>query len=210
MKILVTGFDPFGTDSINPSIEAVKKLPSTLGNAEIITLEVPTKFGESARVCKEKIAAIRPDYVVCIGQAGGRQGITPERVAINVDDARIPDNAGKQPLSQVIQSEGEAAYFSSLPIKAIVKGIKEAGLPANVSNSAGTFVCNHLMYQMLHLCHSEFPQMKAGFIHIPYLPEQVLDKPNVPSMSLENAVRALSIALETIVERDTLGDIEQV
>lgn len=146
MKILVTGFDPFGTDTMNPAIEAVKRLPDTVNGADIIKLEIPTVFGKSAEVVRQAMTEHDVDYVLNIGQAGGRFDMTPERVAINLDDARIADNEGNQPIDVPIKADGEAAYFSQLPIKAMVTAMKEAGIPASVSNSAGTFVCNHIMY----------------------------------------------------------------
>lgn len=177
MKILVTGFDSFGEDRINPALEAVKRLPDNIAGAKIIKLEIPTKFNISAEVVKEAIENYKPDYVLNVGQAGGRFAITPERVAINLDDGRIADNAGYQPLNQTIQSDGATAYFTQLPIKAMTKAIREVGLPATVSNSAGTFVCNHIFYQVQYQRAKFFPDIKAGFIHIPYLPEQVISKP---------------------------------
>ena len=148
MKIIVTGFDPFGGEKINPSIECVKALPEIEG-VELIRLELPTVFKESAKRLNEVINEVKPDAVLSVGQAGGRPGITMERIAINVDDARIPDNISQQPIDETIQTEGAAAYFSTLPIKRIVKAIREAGISAEVSNTAGTFVCNHIMYQRL-------------------------------------------------------------
>ena len=182
MKILVTGFDPFGGESMNPAIEAVKLLPDTIAGAEIVKLEIPTVFHKSAQVVREKMQEIQPDVVLNIGQAGGRTGLTPERVAINQDDARIEDNDGNQPIDAPIQEDGQPAYFSKLPIKAMVEAIHQAGLPASVSNTAGTFVCNHIMYQTLYLVDKEFPQAKAGFMHIPFMTEQVVDKPTMASM----------------------------
>lgn len=145
MKILVTGFDPFGGESMNPAIEAVKLLPDTIAGADIVKLEIPTVFHKSAQVVREKMQEIQPDVVLNIGQAGGRTGLTPERVAINQDDARIEDNDGNQPIDAPIQEDGQPAYFSKLPIKAMVEAIHQTGLPASVSNSAGTFVCNHII-----------------------------------------------------------------
>src|SRR5699024_21227 len=139
MKILVTGFDPFGGEKINPAIEAVKLLPNTIKGAEIEKLEIPTVFHKSADVVREKMNEFKPDVVLNIGQAGGRMGLTPERVAINQDDARIPDNEGNQPIDVAIQEDGQPAYFTKLPIKAMVEAMKNAGIPASVSNTAGTF-----------------------------------------------------------------------
>ena len=200
MKILVTGFDPFGGEKVNPALEAVKSLPSVIHGAEIRWVEIPTVFYQSAEVLEAEIDRYQPDVVLCIGQAGGRASLTPERVAINQDDARIPDNQGNQPIDTPIRLDGEAAYFSTLPIKAIVQAIKEVGLPATVSNTAGTFVCNHLMYQVLYLADKKFPNMRAGFMHIPYMTEQVVNKPNTASMCLRDIVRGIEAAIGAIVD----------
>lgn len=200
MKIIVTGFDPFGGEKINPSIECVKALPEIEG-VELIRLELPTVFKESAKRLNEVINDVKPDAVLSVGQAGGRPGITMERIAINVDDARIPDNISQQPIDETIQTEGEAAYFTTLPIKRIVKAIREAGISSEVSNSAGTFVCNHIMYQSLFAATKADKPFKAGFMHIPFIPEQTTDKPSLP---LEESTRALQIAIETI--RDYIND----
>ena len=200
MKIIVTGFDPFGGEKINPSIECVKALPEIEG-VELIRLELPTVFKESAKRLNEVINDVKPDAVLSVGQAGGRPGITMERIAINVDDARIPDNISQQPIDETIQTEGEAAYFTTLPIKRIVKAIREAGISAEVSNSAGTFVCNHIMYQSLFAATKADKPFKAGFMHIPFIPEQTTDKPSLP---LEESTKALQIAIETI--RDYIND----
>lgn len=200
MKIIVTGFDPFGGETINPSIECVKALPEIEG-VELIRLELPTVFKESAKRLNEVINDVKPDAVLSVGQAGGRPGITMERIAINVDDARIPDNISQQPIDEAIQLDGEAAYFTTLPIKRIVKAIREAGISAEVSNSAGTFVCNHIMYQALFAATKADKPFKAGFMHIPFIPEQTTDKPSLP---LEESTKALQIAIETI--RDYIND----
>ncbi len=200
MKVLVTGFDPFGGEKLNPALEAIKSLPSEIQGAEVRWLEVPTVFYKSAKILEEEIRIYQPDIVLCIGQAGGRKGLTPERVAINQDDARIQDNEGNQPIDRPIQLDGPPAYFSSLPIKAMVQAIKEEGLPASVSNTAGTFVCNHLMYQVLYLVEKEFPTIKAGFMHIPYMAEQVIDKPNTPAMDLVDIVRGIEAAIRATIE----------
>lgn len=210
MKILVTGFDPFGQDTMNPAIEAVKRLPDTISGADIIKLEIPTVFNKSAEVTHEAMAKHDVDYVLNIGQAGGRFDLTPERVAINLDDARIPDNEGNQPIDVEIKADGESAYFSQHPVKAMVTAIKNAGLPASVSNTAGTFVCNHIMYQSLYLTHKEFPKAKAGFMHVPFLPEQVLERPGMPAMSLEDITRGIVAAIEAIVEFDGKKDLKVI
>ena len=200
MKILVTGFDPFGGEKVNPALEAVKSLPSEIHGAEVHWVAIPTVFYQSAEVLESEIVRYQPDAVLCIGQAGGRASLTPERVAINQDDARIPDNDGNQPIDTPIRLDGEAAYFSTLPIKAMVQAIKEVGLPATVSNTAGTFVCNHLMYQALYLADKKFPNMRAGFMHIPYMTEQVVNKPNTASMNLTDIVRGIEAAIGAIVD----------
>jgi len=200
MNILVTGFDPFGGEKVNPALEAVKSLPSEIHGAEIHWVEIPTVFYKAADVLETAIVRFQPDAVLCIGQAGGRTSLTPERVAINQDDARIPDNQGNQPIDTPIRLDGQAAYFSTLPIKAMVQAIKEEGLPATVSNTAGTFVCNHLMYQALYLADKKFPNMRAGFMHIPYMTEQVINKPNTASMSLTDIVRGIEAAIGAIVD----------
>ncbi|MGT2799254.1 pyroglutamyl-peptidase I [Streptococcus marmotae] len=210
MKILVTGFDPFGGEAVNPALEAVKQLPANIAGAEVQWLEVPTVFYKSAQVLEEKIAAYQPDVVLCIGQAGGRFGLTPERVAINQDDARIPDNDGNQPIDTVIRADGAPAYFATLPIKAMVEAIKAAGLPASVSNTAGTFVCNHLMYQALYLADKKFPGLKAGFMHIPFMTEQVVDKPNTASMALADIVKGIESAIAAIVSYRDKEDLKTI
>ena len=200
MKILVTGFDPFGGETVNPALEAVKSLPSEIHGAEVHWVAIPTVFYKAAEVLETAIVRYQPDAVLCIGQAGGRASLTPERVAINQDDARIPDNQGNQPIDTPIRLNGQAAYFSTLPIKAMVQAIKEEGLPATVSNTAGTFVCNHLMYQALYLADKKFPHMKSGFMHIPYMTEQVVNKPNTASMNLTDIVRGIEAAIGAIVD----------
>ena len=200
MKILVTGFDPFGGEKVNPALEAVKSLPSEIHGAEVYWVEIPTVFYKAAEVLETAIVRFQPDAVLCIGQAGGRASLTPERVAINQDDARIPDNQGNQPIDTPIRLDGQAAYFSTLPIKAMVQAIKEEGLPATVSNTAGTFVCNHLMYQALYLADKKFPHMRTGFMHIPYMTEQVINKPNTASMNLTDIVRGIEAAIGAIVD----------
>lgn len=205
MKILLTGFDPFGGEPVNPALEAVKLVKIEDPDLEVVKLEVPTVFGDSIAAVTEAMARHKPDAVVCVGQAGGRFAVTPERVAINISDARIPDNRGNQPLDAPIVPDGPAAYFSTLPVKAMVAAIREAGIPASLSNSAGVYVCNHLMYGVLHAA-ARFPGMRAGFIHVPYIPEQVARKGgNLPSMALETIARALEAALRAV--RDHSADI---
>lgn len=200
MKILITGFDPFGGEPVNPALEAVKLMKDEIAGAKIIKLEIPTVFRKSVEKIHEMMKAEQPDVVLSIGQAGGRFGVTPERVAINVDDARIKDNEGNQPMDTPIFTDGEAAYFSNLPVKAMVEAIKNKGLPSTLSNSAGTFVCNHVMYGVLYYIHKEFPNVRGGFIHVPFITDQVVTKPNVASMALADITEALEAAVEAIVK----------
>lgn len=199
MKILVTGFDPFGGEPINPAIESVKKLPDTIAGADIIKLEIPTVVHKSLNVIEEAIQKHDPDMILSIGQAGGRSDLTVERVGINVDDCRIKDNEGNQPVDEPVYADGPAAYFVNLPIKAMVEEIRKAGIPASISNSAGTFVCNHVTYGVRYLVDKKFPGKKSGFIHIPYLPAQVVDKPGQPSMALDVIVEGLIAAIRAMV-----------
>ncbi len=198
MRVLLTAFDPFGGDHINPASEALNLINLEREDIQIIKLIVPTVFYKSIAVVTEAIEKEKPDVVLCLGQAGGRKEITPERVAININDARICDNDGNQPIDTKIYEDGESAYFSTLPIKAIVDKIKEAGLPSAVSNSAGTFVCNHLMYGVLYYISKHHYQMKAGFLHIPYMMEQVKFLEDKPALSLEQIVQGIELAIEAI------------
>ncbi len=202
MKVLVTGFDPFGGEKVNPSIEAVKRLPDKIAGADIIKVELPTVFGKSIERLEKALNEHQPDITICVGQAGGRSRISVERVAININDGRIPDNEGNQPIDEPIFEDGENAYFSNLPIKAMVKAMKDENIPAEVSNTAGTYVCNHVMYGLLYYINKQYPSMKGGFIHIPFLPEQVIDKKDSPSMSLDLIVKGLEIAIEAAIKYD--------
>lgn len=202
MKLLLTAFTPFGGESINPALEAVKQVKDKISNLDIVKLEVPTVFNKSIQTVIEAMEKEKPDYVLCVGQAGGRVGITPERVAINIDDARIPDNDGNQPIDRTIYSDGENAYFSNLPVKAMVESIKKEGLTSSLSNSAGTYVCNHLMYGVLYHIDKTYRGMNGGFIHVPYIPDQTVDKPDKPSMPLEDIVRGLEAAIMAIADNE--------
>lgn len=203
MKILVTAFDPFGGESINPALEAVKLMKDEIDGAEIVKLEIPTVFRKSIDKVAEAILKENPDVVLSIGQAGGRFEVTPERVAINVDDARIPDNEGNQPIDVPIYEDGAPAYFTTLPVKAMVEAIKSAGLPSSLSNSAGTFVCNHIMYGVLYQIEKMGKNIRAGFIHVPFIPEQVARRPApAPCMSMVDIAKALEAAVSAIVKND--------
>lgn len=201
-KILITGFDPFGGESMNPAYEAVKLIPDEIKGVEIVKLEVPTVFHKSIDVLEKAIDKENPDVVINVGQAGNRFGVTPERVAINEDDARIKDNEGNQPIDEKIFEDGKNAYFSNLPIKAMVEEIKKEGIPSSVSNSAGTFVCNHLMYGLMYLIDTKYKDIKGGFIHVPFATEQVLDKPTSPSLTIGQIAKGLEAAIVAVIEND--------
>lgn len=200
MKVLVTGFDPFGGESINPAWEAVKVIKDEIAGAEVVTMQIPTVVGKSIEKIHSKMVEINPDIVIAVGQAGGRFGVTPERVAINVTDARIPDNEGNQPIDEPIFADGDTAYFSNLPVKAMVQAIKDAGYPASLSNTAGTYICNHVMYGILYYIQKEFPHVRGGFIHVPFAASQVIEKPNTPSMAIADITSALEAAIQAAVE----------
>ena len=189
--LLITGFDPFGGESINPAWEAVRRLPETIGNYHLVKLQIPTVFGKAPELVLETAAKVRPQVILSVGQAGGRRAVTPERVAINLMDASICDNAGVRPQEQPIAEAGPAAYFATVPVKAMARAIREAGLEGAVSNTAGTFVCNQVLYSVLH--HFAGTETRAGFIHVPYLPQQA--KEGVPSMELDQIVAALTAAM---------------
>ncbi|MGM0217486.1 pyroglutamyl-peptidase I [Enterococcus sp. AZ126] len=208
MKVLVTGFDPFGGDSINPAYEAVKMIPNEVAGAEIIKLEIPTVFKESGEVVEAAIREHNPDIVICVGQAGGRSAISFERVAINLAEARIPDNKGNQPIGTKLEEDGETAYFTTLPIKAMMKNVQKHGLPAYISYTAGTFVCNDIMYRLLYMIDKEFSDVKGGFIHVPFEPTQVIDRPvGTASMPIQTIADSLSYAIEAAVTTEV--DIEE-
>jgi pyroglutamyl-peptidase len=203
MKILVTGFDPFGGEKVNPAIEAVKRLPDTIAGADIIKLEIPTVVYKSLKTIDAAIAKYNPDTIISIGQAGGRPDITVERVGINCNDCRIPDNEGNQPIDEPVYADGPDAYFSLLPIKAMVAKIQSVGIPASVSDTAGTFICNHVLYGVRYLCEHKYPGKKSGFMHIPYMTSQAVGKRNTPSMSLDEIVKGLTAAIEAVVTTET-------
>lgn len=200
MKILVTGFEPFGGEARNPSAEVVERLPDRIAGAEIVKLILPTVRYEAPEKVARAVEEHRPDVVLSIGQAGGRAAVSVERIAVNLDDYRIPDNAGNQPVEEPVVPGGPDGYLVNLPVKAMVDAIRAAGVPAEASLSAGTFVCNHVLYWVRHGLEQRFPGTRNGFIHIPYLPEQVLDKPGQPSMPLELSCRGVEAAIRAIVE----------
>jgi pyroglutamyl-peptidase len=200
--VLVTGFDPFGGESMNPSWEICQRLPHEIAGARVETCRVPCQFRRAIEVVAEAIERHRPEAVIALGQAGGRTHLSVERVAINVDDARIGDNAGAQPVDEPIAPNGPAAYFSTLPIKAMAIAMREAGAPAEVSNTAGTFVCNHLMYGVLHYLAGSGIAARAGFIHVPYAPGQAADKRDIASMAIDTMVRGVEAAIAAVLAHE--------
>jgi pyroglutamyl-peptidase len=193
--VLLTGFEPFDNATINPAWEAVHALKGWSGEGfRIEVRQLPCVFGLANEVLREAVDALRPDVVIAVGQAGGRAELSVERLAINVDDASILDNAGNQPVDAVIVAGGPAAYFATLPIKAIVREMRARGLVAGVSQTAGTFVCNHVFYGLMH--HTAGRALRGGFIHVPYLPEQAEAFPGAPSMALDDIVEGLRVAVE--------------
>ena len=208
MKILVTGFDPFGGETINPAIESVKLLPDNILGNKIIKIEIPTVIGKSLQVIEQAIVEHNPDVILSIGQAGGRTNISVERIGINIDDARIPDNEGNQPIDEPVFSDGPDAYFVNVPIKAMVQKMKSGNIPASISNTAGTYICNHVTYGVQHMIHTKYPHKRSGFIHIPFLPEQVVNKPSYASMELERIVQGLVLAITAIIENE--DDIKEI
>lgn len=190
-KLLITGFDPFGGETVNPSWEAVRLLPEEIGAFRLTKLQIPTVFGRAAETVLAAAEKLQPDVILCIGQAGGRSGVTLEVVGINLREARLPDNAGKQPGDVPVVENGPAAYFATVPVRAMVKAVNDAGISAALSYSAGTFVCNDVLYFLLHHYHGT--GTKVGFVHVPFLPEQA--KENVPTMALEQIAAALTAAI---------------
>ena len=210
MKLLLTGFDPFGGEPINPAWEAVKRVADKIDDVEVIKLEVPTVFYKSIDTVAAAIEKEKPDAVLCIGQAGGRYDLTPERVAININDARIPDNEGKQPLDGPVFEDGEPAYFTTLPIKAMVRAIREADVPASISNSAGTYVCNHLMYGVLYTLAKKYPGVRGRFMHVPFVTSQVVNRATpAPSLSTETIAKGIEAAIKAIgSNKDDIKTVE--
>ena len=193
-KLLITGFDPFGGATVNPAREAVMALPDTVGDWSLTKLEIPTVFGLAAETVLSAAEALQPDAILCIGQAGGRKAITPEVVAINLREATIPDNLGYTPKNQPVIADAPAAYFATLPVREMVAAVQAAGVPCSLSYSAGAFVCNDLLYTLLH--HYDGSDVRVGFIHIPYLPQQAGE--GVASLPLEDMVKGLAAAIQTL------------
>ncbi|MDD7309767.1 MAG: pyroglutamyl-peptidase I [Eubacteriales bacterium] len=197
--ILFTGFEPFGGETVNPALEAVRLLPDSAGGMPIRRLRLPTSFRRAGETLLEAVDAWRPEAVVCVGQAGGRKTVTPEKVAINYIDARIPDNDGAQPADVPIRADGPAAYFATLPVRAIDEAIRAAGVPCAVSYSAGCYVCNFVMYTLLDHLAQTAPDVLGGFIHVPYAAEQTAGKPaGTPSLTVAQMTQALTCAAGVI------------
>ncbi len=199
--LLITGFTPFNGEKINPSWQIAKALPETIGGYSIIKLRVPTEFGRSIKIVNKAIDKLQPHIVLCLGQAGGRAHMSVERVAINVDDARIADNAGAQPIDAAIDGAAPAAYFCTLPIKAMVAAMSKKKIPAEVSNTAGTFVCNHLIFGVLHHIATKHYRIRAGFMHVPFVDSQVVDRTGVPSLTLPAMIEATKAAIIAAVKQ---------
>ncbi|MFI7387054.1 pyroglutamyl-peptidase I [Streptomyces sp. NPDC049813] len=196
-RVLVTGFEPFGGEAVNPSWQAAELVAAAPPDGLAVTaVRLPCVFGESLVALRAAVERVRPELVLCLGQAGGRPGVTVERVAINVDDARIPDNAGAQPIDEPVVAGGPAAYFSTLPVKACVAAVRAVGVPVALSNTAGTFVCNHVAYGLAHLLATELPGVRGGFVHVPWAPAQVTDgsAASLPAEVVAEGLRALLAA----------------
>ncbi|WP_186105111.1 pyroglutamyl-peptidase I [Burkholderia gladioli] len=200
--ILLTGFEPFGGDTLNPSWEAARCVDGeTLAGARVVAHRLPCVVESAPRALAEAIEATDPALVLCLGLASGRPDVSVERVAINVVDARIPDNAGHQPIDEPVVEGGPAAYFSTLPIKALVRDLREAGIPASVSQTAGTYVCNTVFYALMHFAAMQRPSLRGGFVHVPCLPELAARHPGLPSLSLDTLAQAIRIMAVTALER---------
>lgn len=203
-KVLLTAFEPFGGETINPSLETARAIDSIHSTSVTVSMvELPVDRHRAITTALEAIAAEEPDVVIMLGEAGGRFRVTPERVAINIDDYRIPDNAGNQPKDESIVADGPAAYFSTLPIRAICERLIEARIPAAISNSAGTYLCNRLFYSVMHGIATQGRATRAGFIHMPYLHDQAISKPqDVPSLSRESLIEAVRLAIDVSIREN--------
>lgn len=215
MTILITAFDPFGGETINPAWEAVNRLADEIAGAKIVKLQIPTAFGRASQAIVERIQEVRPDHILSIGQAGGRSAMTVEFVGINWQDGRIPDNDGFWPLGEPLEKDGDAAYFATLPVNAMVTQMRGAGVPAFISYSAGTYVCNAVLYRILHYIQSNHLNCKAGFIHVPYSPKQAISKAQgTPTMDLATVQAGIEAAIYGILNSEldkssgSMGQIE--
>ena len=202
MKILLTGFEPFGGEKINPAFEILKTLPDSMGGHEIVKRELPVSYAESVKVIESLLEEERPDAVISLGQAGGACGLVVEKVGLNLRDAGAADNDGHRASHEVIFADGETAYYSTLPVKAMVKRIRESNVPASLSYSAGAYVCNNVLYALLYLGQKRYANMRCGFIHVPYFPQQIIGKRNTHYMAPEEMTRGLAAAVSAVVEND--------
>ena len=204
MKILLTGFEPFGGESINPAFEILKLLPESIGGAQLIKREIPVSFEESLVAIEKIIAEETPDVVLSLGQSGGAFGLRVERVGLNLRESEKADNYGHRPSNEKIHDDGEVAYYASLPVKAMVKRLREGNVPAFVSYSAGTYVCNNVLYGLLYLNETKYSgRMKCGFIHVPYFSQQIMEKRNTFYMAPEEMKRGIELAVNAILENET-------
>lgn len=202
MKILLTGFEPFGGEVINPAFEILKTLPDNIDGHEIVKREIPTSYKKSIQAMKEILEAERPDVTLSLGQAGGSFGLRVEKVGLNLRDANAPDNDGHRASHEEIFADGEIAYYSTLPVKAMVRKLIENDVPASLSYSAGSYVCNNVMYALLYFGDKHYKNMRCGFIHVPYFPAQIMDKRNTFYMAPEEMARGLELAVRAIIEND--------
>jgi pyroglutamyl-peptidase len=196
-RVLLTGFEPFDSSEVNPSWEAASAVAAAPPDGmRVSAVRLPCAFATVLPALRAAVRETRPGLVVCLGQAGGRPGISVERVAVNIADARVPDNLGHRPVDEPVVPDGPAAYFSTLPVKACTAAVRAAGVPASVSCTAGTFVCNYTAYGLAHLLATELPSVRGGFVHVPWLPEQVTERPDpsLPTATVAHGVRALLTA----------------
>lgn len=205
MKVLLAGFEPFGLENINPSREVVLNFPK-IENVEVEKLLLPVSFNRVAPIVKNVIRQVNPNVILMLGQGGGRSGISLERVAINIDHATVSDNDGVCPQNTIISKSGANAYFSTLPISALVNVLKDNSIEAKVSNTAGTYVCNHLFYEVCRYTKRFNPSMQVGFVHLPYLPEQIVNKKDKPSLSLQQDIKAIEILIQQLVKLNVKSD----
>lgn len=201
MKALVTGFEPFAGEDVNASLEAVRRLPPRIGTLDIVTAELPTSYARSHATLEAAIARARPQIVLCVGQAGERAALCVERIAVNLQDARIADNDGATPIDAPVIAGGPAAYFATLPVKAAVAALQAAGLPAEASNSAGTFVCNQVFYGLMHLAAAGKHRFRGGFLHVPSVHKDAAQQSSLSAMALDDIVRGITIVLEVAASR---------
>ena len=201
-RVLLTAFEPFGGETVNPSQQAAQRVAEgpPIDGVELRTAVLPVVFGDAIEALKAAIAEHEPDLVICAGEAGGRFAVTPERVAVNVNDAPFPDNAGRAPVDEPIVEGGPVAYLSTLPVAEIVAALREAGIPAAKSSTAENYVCNNVFYGLMHHIATERPELVGGFVHVPYVHEQVINRLDArPSLSLDMVTQALRISVETSV-----------